>query len=189
MSNSSKKSEYVQAWRHRTKEKLIAGMGGCCQICGYNKCKAALEFHHIDSDDKDFAIGTSLVVTSGWDKIITEVKKCILLCANCHREVHKHITQIPTVYQQFDESLIPEREPFKCEQFDECPVCGKSKPKFNITCSTTCAAKHRTKVDWNSIDLIALVESKKYTNIQLGEMFGCSDANIGKRYRKLKALQ
>lgn len=59
----------------------------CCK-CGYNKCKNALEFHHIDTTKKDFAIGGSRY---GLKKLLEEVNKCILVCANCHREIHSKI--------------------------------------------------------------------------------------------------
>ena len=43
-----RRSKDISNWRKRTKQKIIDAMGGCCQICGYNKCNAALELHHID---------------------------------------------------------------------------------------------------------------------------------------------
>jgi 5-methylcytosine-specific restriction endonuclease McrA len=62
--------------------------GGECSVCGYNKCLKALEFHHLESDKKDFGI-SSKGYTRSWDAIKRELDKCILLCANCHREVHE----------------------------------------------------------------------------------------------------
>lgn len=59
-----------------------------CEICGYNKCIEALDFHHINVDEKDFAI--SVMINSQMNKtnIINEINKCMILCANCHREIH-----------------------------------------------------------------------------------------------------
>lgn len=57
-----------------------------CNICGYNKCKQALEFHHIDPKGKEYKI--SELSTHKEDTIIKELEKCILVCANCHREIH-----------------------------------------------------------------------------------------------------
>ena len=56
-----------------------------CAICGYNKNARALEFHHIDGE-KEFCINTAC--GKGLDAIKEEIKKCIVVCANCHREIH-----------------------------------------------------------------------------------------------------
>lgn len=72
--------------------KAIELLGGCCQHCGYDKCYSALEFHHIDPTIKDVNYATM----RGWsfERIEEELKNCILLCANCHREVHEMLRQI-----------------------------------------------------------------------------------------------
>ncbi len=68
--------------------------GGRCQICGYSKYQGALDLHHIDPSDKDFALGQK-GYTRSWEKIQAELDKCILLCATCHREVEAGVTQLP----------------------------------------------------------------------------------------------
>ncbi len=86
------RSESVIAWRKRTKLKLIDYKGGSCSLCGYNKCVTALQFHHIDPKEKDFTIaGKSL----SFEKLKKEVDKCILVCSNCHSEIHEGIVEIP----------------------------------------------------------------------------------------------
>lgn len=82
------KSDYVIDWRKRTKIKLVDYKGGCCSICGYNKSINALQFHHLDPTKKDFQIsGKSL----SFERLKLEVDKCILVCANCHLEIHEKI--------------------------------------------------------------------------------------------------
>lgn len=73
----------------RTKRRmmLIKQLGGKCQRCGYNRCFAALELHHRDKKTKSFKIDRS-AMTRPWEQILEEVKKCDLLCSNCHREEH-----------------------------------------------------------------------------------------------------
>lgn len=71
--------------RQRLKEKLVEYKGGKCEICGYDKCVAALDFHHTDSSQKDFNISDGV---KSFEKAKKEVDKCILVCANCHREIH-----------------------------------------------------------------------------------------------------
>ena len=70
--------------RHRAKRRAIVYKGGGCQQCGYNKCDSALGFNH--EGEKDFQI--SYFITRAWKILKTELDKCVLLCANCHAEVH-----------------------------------------------------------------------------------------------------
>ena len=77
--------KYQTAYRQRNKEYCNNAKGAGCVLCGYNKCLAALEFHHA-SDDKRYTISRSKNLTLA--KLKAEVSKCIILCANCHREVH-----------------------------------------------------------------------------------------------------
>jgi len=58
-----------------------------CAICGYNKCNAVLDFHHVNPQDKKFSLQCSAMNRS-LVNIIIEVNKCILLCSNCHKEIH-----------------------------------------------------------------------------------------------------
>ncbi len=73
------------------KLKAIKYGGGKCQECGYDKCWRALHFHHIDPSKKEFGILESrpgYKKVREWDKLKIEIDKCILLCANCHMELH-----------------------------------------------------------------------------------------------------
>ena len=62
--------------------------GGECQICSYRKNLAALEFHHIHADEKGFQLDLRSLSNRAWSQILDEAHKCILVCANCHRELH-----------------------------------------------------------------------------------------------------
>lgn len=79
--------ELVKTHRHNVKEELVRYKGGKCEICGYNKCLGALDFHHLDPNQKDFNISNSKIYKN-LDILKEEVDKCILVCANCHREIH-----------------------------------------------------------------------------------------------------
>lgn len=79
-------SESVSERRRKTKMALIEYKGGKCEICGYNKCVAALEFHHLDPSTKDFGISKDIL--RALDKSKKEVDKCILVCNRCHAEIH-----------------------------------------------------------------------------------------------------
>lgn len=77
----------VSKRRDQLKLKAIEYKGGKCERCEYSKCIAALEFHHLNPKEKDFAISTS-GHTRSWEKIKVELDKCILVCCRCHREIH-----------------------------------------------------------------------------------------------------
>ena len=84
--------------------------GGKCAKCGYDKCQRALSFHHINPKEKDFDL-SSKGLTRSWERIKKEIDKCVLLCANCHMEVHDGITQLPIKRQvekqgEFGEALM-----------------------------------------------------------------------------------
>ena len=59
-----------------------------CQRCGYSKCFAALDFHHLDPKEKEYQIGDFFRSRRNKSIVINELNKCVLLCANCHREEH-----------------------------------------------------------------------------------------------------
>ncbi|QQG34078.1 HNH nuclease domain-containing protein [Aeromonas phage ZPAH1] len=69
------------------KDKCLEYKGYSCSKCGYSKCKAALEFHHVDPRHKDFQISRRF--TMKWENVMKELDKCIVVCANCHREIHE----------------------------------------------------------------------------------------------------
>lgn len=72
-------------WR-KIKQRAIEYKGGCCISCGYDKHPAALQFHHTDAETKE--VNWTKLRLRSWDKIILELDKCILLCANCHAITH-----------------------------------------------------------------------------------------------------
>jgi len=87
-------AQSVINWRQRKKEELVRLFGGECVICGYNRSNWALEFHHRDPSQKDFSISGKNIVSM--NAYIEEAKKCVLVCSNCHKEIHAGlITNIP----------------------------------------------------------------------------------------------
>ena len=69
----------------KIKTQCVEYLGGKCEICGYDKNVYVLDFHHKDPSQKDFNISES---DSNFEKLKPELDKCMLLCANCHRELH-----------------------------------------------------------------------------------------------------
>lgn len=71
--------------------KLKEQYGGKCMRCGYSRCTAALDFHHKDPNLKDFGISDDNMKLKD---AIEEAKKCVLICSNCHRELHAGLWNI-----------------------------------------------------------------------------------------------
>ena len=84
--NRDRRKEYKgQVARHRrNKNKLVLYKGGECCICGYKKHNGALDFHH--TGVKKFAIGANRSLSL--EKLKKEADKTILVCKNCHAEIH-----------------------------------------------------------------------------------------------------
>lgn len=85
---------------------MLAAMGGKCQLCGYDKCSSALAFHHKDPKEKDLRFGALRASPRNWAFVVTELRKCVLLCNNCHAEVHAGISQIPENSEVFNEDFV-----------------------------------------------------------------------------------
>ena len=82
-------AERLRFLDRKLKHFLVEYKGGKCERCGYNKCEGALQFHHLNPNEKDFNIShINLSRQFDKEKILKEVDKCILLCANCHAEEH-----------------------------------------------------------------------------------------------------
>jgi len=86
----------VSRRRKRLRQMAREYKGGKCVVCGYKKCQRALSFHHINPKKKNFDL-SSRGLTRSWERIKKEIDKCVLICANCHMEVHDGITQLPEV--------------------------------------------------------------------------------------------
>lgn len=79
-----------RARKRDKKLKLIDALGGRCTVCGYNACSAALDFHHLEPSDKEHDVVRLL--SHSYEKALAEARKCVLLCARCHREVEDGFT-------------------------------------------------------------------------------------------------
>ena len=77
----------VTKQRRLLKTKAILYKGGSCQSCGYKKCEASLTFHHLDPNKKEFGLSAG-GINRKWEVVQKELDKCILLCHNCHHELH-----------------------------------------------------------------------------------------------------
>jgi hypothetical protein len=85
-------------WRLQKKQEIAELYGGKCQCCGYDKCIQAIDFHHIDPKTKKFGINNALKNRSvGMKEVFEELKGCIMVCANCHRELEAGLIDISNI--------------------------------------------------------------------------------------------
>jgi len=87
------KNKLTQSYQSQKKRglvrklELIKSSGGRCSICGYNRNLAVLTFHH-SKPGKEFKLDMRSLSNRTYSKVLIEVKKCVLLCQNCHAELH-----------------------------------------------------------------------------------------------------
>jgi hypothetical protein len=86
------KNQKFRGWQRKLQ--LVAQCGGKCSLCGYHRNGAALEFHHIDPSNKAFSLDARSLSNRTWALLQREVEKCVLVCSNCHAELHHPDFQI-----------------------------------------------------------------------------------------------
>lgn len=90
--NRCKNRYYVTKRRKDLKKALVEYKGGKCEHCGYNRCIAAMDFHHKNPKEKEFGL-SQRGLTKSLEVLKKEADKCLLLCANCHREAHDALSE------------------------------------------------------------------------------------------------
>lgn len=85
-------SERVMERVEKHRQMAYDMFGRECKLCGYNKCLSALEYHHLDPEKKEG--NPSKILYRSWENVVKELSGCVLLCANCHREVHAGVTSL-----------------------------------------------------------------------------------------------
>ena len=168
-------SAQVQKSQRRKKMHAVEAFGGECQLCGYSKCLNALEFHHTEGKLES---PSYVIMRWAWERAKQELDKCILVCANCHRELH---------YLKLDVDLKSLRLPWLTVA---CPCCKRqfdTKSHEQKFCSVACAKFGNRKVRRPTRkQLQALIATTPMT--QLGKMFGVSDNAVRKWARNYKLL-
>ena len=177
---SATTTEQVLKSDQKKKNRLIRIMGEKCCICGYDKCNAALEFHHKDPNEKEFTISDNAHIAL--EKAIEEVKKCILVCANCHREIHAGLIDISNI-ECFNEEIakkeIEENNEIKFGKKYFCIDCGEE-VKRGVKRCPKCAelANRKVKERPTREELKNLIRTKTF--VEIGSMYGVTDGSIKK---------
>lgn len=152
-------------------------MGDECQICGYKRSLNALELHHINPQEKEFIFDR----IRSWDKNMEELKKCILVCANCHREIHVGlITEelLPSFNEDRASEVTEQIKRLKTHQDKYCLKCGAVISSKATYCQKCDRELKRTVERPSRTELKNLIRNTPMT--QIGAMFGVTDNAIRK---------
>ena len=168
-------SEIVSNFRRNRKQDLLMVHNNQCALCGYNRCVAALEFHHINKDEKLFGLSNGNCRSLESD--LEESKKCILVCSNCHREIHSDMitTELVSSYDnEKAQQLLMDKQITK----NYCNCCGKQITSKATLCQS-CYAKLSRKVERpNRQELKKLIRTMSF--LAIGRQYNVRDNTIRK---------
>ena len=161
-------------WTHRKKKAVMLCGGKCCK-CGYDRNFSALHFHHTDQSKKEFSWIKARLYS--WDKVLEELKKCILVCANCHFEIHYPECVLDGIITQADSRLNKEgtiSTTGKCKN----PKCLND--VFGTTfCSQECVAYASRRVERPTMAQLE-EDMKTLPMTQIGKKYNVSDNAVRK---------
>lgn len=174
----------VVRWQRRTKLRALTYKGGCCCLCGYSKSVRSLHFHHMDINGKDFGIGSAV---RAWEKTRVELDKCVLLCSNCHGEVHEGITKVTALGPTPAEGLVLIQQAGLTALVHPrglrlCPSCGKRIHWDSQKCLSCVGFQQKTKILWPSPETLAQMVASTPVH-QIAKRLGVSDQAVTKRMR------
>lgn len=161
---------HVKAWRKRLKALLVQSFGGQCCGCDYHQCLEALEFHHIKPGEKDLHISAWTAVAS-FRRLSEEARKCVMLCANCHREVHAGVRSVPSDARMFDPTL------FEVKRKE---AALEKRAAANVERTRTA----QKRVSWDGVDVVVLRHGGASWE-SIARIAHVTGAAVRKRHRKL----
>lgn len=163
---------------------MIKAFGDKCCICGRTFPQEVFEFHHLNPETKEFSLGKIRSNCFSWERIVNELRKCVMVCANCHRLIENGYVDVPENVVRFNERYVDYKKNFPKQKikYDRC-VCGKKKRVDKKYCSAECYHIHNRKVNRPPrSDLQALLE-KGYSLNKIGKIYGVTH-NAVKRWKK-----
>lgn len=169
-------TEAVTKARQKRKSDLVYIHGGKCSFCGYNKCIGALQFHHINPEEKRYQLSSGNC--HSWEEDVEESKKCILLCANCHIELHNEDILNRNLKSSFNQKLFEEKDKDFKKKINCCRNCGTEVSKGAFYCSKCWAILNRKVERPSREDLKKLIRNLSF--VEIGKQYGVSDNSIRK---------
>lgn len=161
--------------RQKRKKDLVYIHGNQCSICGYDKCIGALQFHHINPTDKIY--GLSSGNCHSWKSDIEESKKCILVCANCHAEIHSGIIE-QSLKTSFNEERYFEKNKDFNSIVNKCKKCGQQITIGAFYCTKCWSIINRRVERPSREELKRKIRTTAFSEI--GRQYGVSDNSIRK---------
>ncbi len=174
----------TQRWRLKAKRWLIIYAGGKCQVCAYDKYYGNLVFHHFG--EKKETLSKLVLATVSWKRILAEADKCVLLCHNCHGEVHAGFRPCPDinlVTRQSALALIESEKPIlKKNKYRPCAYCKKMTNALKF-CSQKCSQLASAKITWPSDEELSKLVWQQPMTV-LAKKLGITDKAIKKHCKK-----
>lgn len=175
----NKPYDFVAKFRKNRKADIIKTMGGKCCVCGYDKCQSALDVYHIDKSKKQFQVSKTLNMK--WERVAQELMGCVLVCANCHREIHAGETSAPvksTFNKEIAEQIQNRINEEKTKHKFHCKLCGAEITKGATLCRD-CNDGKKYKCEYPSDkDLKKMIHEQSYESI--GRLLGVSGVAVKK---------
>lgn len=175
--------------RQKLKENAVKLMGGACHLCGYYKCYRALHFHHLNPNEKTFTLSHYAKISTV--EFLTELKKCTLLCSNCHYEVESGIAKCKNVSSDMLKLIDEEISKFLTRNKinKKIVICKFCKTEFEtwakkqVYCSASCFGKDKRKITWPSPQELQKLLWQKPTS-EIATSLGVSDVAVAKFAKK-----
>ncbi len=174
------KSQDVSNFRRRRKENLVQVKFNKCCICGFNDFQEALEFHHVNPNEKNYQLSSGNCKSLSQD--LNELHKCALVCSNCHKGIHAGLLTLPgdwdAIDVEFEKALIKNTEDHFKRAVYHCAKCGAEIATNSKHCSRCANLALRVVQRPGREELKCLIRSTPFT--QLGKQFSVSDKAISK---------
>jgi hypothetical protein len=158
---------------------MVLAFGGICCLCRDEFPQELFEFHHLNPVEKKFGLGAIRSNCMSWDKIVKELRKCVMMCANCHRLIEYGYAELPATARRFDESYANYKRKVKPRtKINKC-ICGNDKQANRKYCSQGCYHSHTRRVNWPTKDELKLLLRSNSLN-KIGKMYGVSHSAVNK---------